>query len=125
MNQFPPEVVKAWEDREGPAILATVDKEDRPNAIYVTCVSKFDGQTVVVADNYFDKTKQNILSGSKTTILFMTSEGKSYQLKGSVSYHTQGPVFDDMKKWNPKKHPGHAAAAIKIEQVFSGAKKII
>jgi len=30
-----------------------------------------------------------------------------------------------MKKWNPKKHPGHAAAAIRVEEAFTGAKKLL
>jgi hypothetical protein len=30
-----------------------------------------------------------------------------------------------MKKWNPTKHPGHAAAALKVEQVFSGGEQIL
>jgi hypothetical protein len=28
-----------------------------------------------------------------------------------------------MKKWNPQKHPGHAAAALNVEEVYSGAEK--
>ncbi len=30
-----------------------------------------------------------------------------------------------MKKWNPKKHPGHAAAALKVEEVYTGAEKLL
>jgi len=29
-----------------------------------------------------------------------------------------------MKKWNPQKHPGHAAAALNVEEVSSGAEKL-
>ncbi len=29
------------------------------------------------------------------------------------------------KKWNPEKHPGHAAAALKVEEVYSGAEKLL
>jgi len=51
--------------RKGPVILTTVDKNGIPNAIYVTCISKFSEDTIVVADNYFNKTKKNILARSK------------------------------------------------------------
>ncbi len=125
MTALPEAVVRAWEDRKGPAILATVDAGGVPNIIYVTCVGKFDDETLVVADNYFDKTRKNILAGSKGSLLFMSSENKAFQVKGSIEYHRSGGVFDDMKKWNPAKHPGHAAVAMKTEEVYSGAEKFL
>jgi uncharacterized protein len=30
-----------------------------------------------------------------------------------------------MKKWNPEKHPGRAAAALKVEEVYSGSEKLL
>ena len=125
MAALPKIVSKAWEDREGPIILSTVDEDGNPNSIYATCVSKFNEDTIVVANNFFSKTLKNILAGSKGSILFITKEGKSYQIKGSVEYHKEGAVFDDMKKWNPTKLPGHAAAALKVEDVYSGAEKLL
>ena len=125
MAALPAKVSKAWVDREGPIILSTVNRDGIPNAIYATCVSKFSDDTIVVANNYFSKTLENILAGSKGTILFITKEGKSYQIKGSIEYHKEGSIFEDMKKWNPKKHPGHAAAALKVEEVYAGAEKLL
>jgi hypothetical protein len=37
----------------------------------------------------------------------------------------EGAIFEDMKKWNPEKHPGHAAAALKVEEVYKGAERLI
>ncbi|MBN2713424.1 MAG: pyridoxamine 5'-phosphate oxidase family protein [Planctomycetes bacterium] len=118
------EVKQAWANREGAVILTTINSSGIPNSIYATCVSLFDNK-LVVADNYFDKTRANIKGGSKGSILFMTKEGKAYQAKGELEYHESGPVFDDMKKWNPKQHPGHAAAALKVDEVYSGADKLL
>jgi len=125
MTALPEVVSRAWENREGPAVLITVDTEGNPNAIYTTCNSKYSDDTFVIADNYFNKTKTNILAGSKATFLFITKTGKSYQIKGKIEYHTEGEVFDDMKKWNPIRLPGHAAAVLTIEHIFSGAEKLI
>jgi len=124
MTKLPKEVSEAWEQKEDAVVLTTVDKTGKPNSIYATCVSKFDEETLVVADNYFDKTQKNILSGSKGSLLFITKEGKSYQVKGFFDYMTHGDIFDDMKKWNPKEHPGHAAAALKVEEVYKGGEKL-
>ena len=125
MAALPELVSKAWEDREGPIILTTVNGDGKPNAIYATCVSKFSEDIIVVANNFFSKTLENILAGSKGSILFITKEGTSYQIKGSFEYHKEGDIFDDMKKWNPKKLPGHAAAALKVEDVYAGAEKLL
>jgi len=125
MAVLPEKVSKAWEDREGPIVLATINGDGIPNAIYATCVSKYNDETLVIANNYFSKTLQNIQAGSQGTILFITKEGTSYQVKGRIEYHEEGPIYDDMKKWNPAKHPGHAAAALKVEAVYSGAEKLV
>lgn len=125
MSALPEKVSKAWEKKKGPIILTTVNKEGIPNSIYATCVSKYDEETLVVANNFFSKTLDNIKAGSNGSILFITDKGEAYQVKGSIEYHTKGPVFDDMKKWNPEKHPGHGATALKVEDVYSGAEKLV
>ncbi|MBN2396994.1 MAG: pyridoxamine 5'-phosphate oxidase family protein [Deltaproteobacteria bacterium] len=124
MSVLPDKVSKAWDDRKGPIVFTTVDGDGVPNAIYATCVRKVNEDTIVVADNYFDKTRKNIFAGSRGAILFITPDDKSYQLKGPVEYHTEGDIFEDMKRWNPKEHPGHAAAVLKVEEVYAGAKRL-
>jgi len=118
------EVIQAWEDRNGPVVFTTVDGSGVPNSIYATCVGRFDESTLVIADNYFDKTRANIKNGSRGSVLFITKDNKAYQVKGTLEYHTEGDLFDFMKSWNPEKHPGHAAAVLRVEEVFSGAKKL-
>ncbi len=125
MVKIPEVVSQAWGKRSGPVVLTTVNEQGMPNAIYATCVSQYDEGTIVIADNYFDKTRQNILAGSKGSVLFITGEGAAYQLKGTISYHQQGAIYDGMKQWNPSKHPGHAAAALTVEEVYSGAKRLV
>jgi predicted pyridoxine 5'-phosphate oxidase superfamily flavin-nucleotide-binding protein len=117
-------VDEAWEDREGPIVFTTADPEGTPNAIYATCVRKVSPSMWVVADNFFNKTHANIMSGSKGSLLFITKEGTSYQVKGRIEYHTDDELYHNMKKWNPDKLPGHAAAALQVDQVFSGGKQL-
>ena len=125
MPKLPDKVSNAWFTRKGPVIFTTVDEDGMPNAIYATCVNKWGEDKIVIADNYFDKTRKNILDGSKGSILFMTEANKAYQLKGTIEYHKEGEIFQSMKKWNPVKHPGHAAAALVVEEVYSGAEKLL
>ncbi len=125
MKILPEKVSNAWDSRKNAVVFSTVDINGMPNSIYVTCVSKYNDSVIVIADNYFNKTRKNILSGSKASILFITNEDTSYQLKGTIKYHKSGKIFDDMKKWNPSKHPGNAATALEIEEVYSGSEKLL
>ena len=115
---------QAWQNRQNPIILTTVDTAGQPNAIYASSVSLYDDERLVVADNYFDKTRRNIHSGSAGSLLFITADKKAYQIKGHFEYHESGPIFDDMKKWNPARHPGVAAAVLLIDEVYQGAKRL-
>ncbi len=124
MKTLPQEVSDAWKKRKGPIVFTTVNEQHQPNAIYATCVSKYDEQRLLVADNFFGKTQQNIFNGSKGSILFITDDDISYQAKGSIEYHNKGDIFDDMKNWNPEKLPGRAVAILKVEEVYSGSKRL-
>jgi len=125
MSVLPKDVSKAWDDRDGAIVLTTVDGSGQPNSIYATCVKKFSEDKLVVADNYFNKTRANILAGSKGSILFITKEGKAFQIKGSIDYAEQGEIYDDMKQWLDPKFPGNAAAVLNAEEVYSGAEKLL
>ncbi len=125
MSKLPKIVDEAWINREERTIFTTVDKDGVPNSVYITCTARYGEDLIVIADNYLDKTKKNIFSGSKGSVLFITKDGTAYQAKGTIEYHREGEIFDDMKIWNPKKHPGHAAVALKVEEVYSGAEKVV
>lgn len=124
MQTLNDEIKNAWENREGPAIFTTVGATGVPNSVYVTCTWLYEGRAIVIADNYFNKTRQNILANNKASILFITKDKKSYQIKGIVNYHVAGEIFNFMKSWNPSKHPGHAAAELVPEEVFQGSVKL-
>ena len=78
-----------------------------------------------MADNYFQKTRSNIQNGSKGSLLWITDEGAAYQVKGPIEYATEGPMFERMKECVDEKHPRVAAAVIHVEEVYSGADKLL
>ena len=120
-----PEVVKSsWEKHQGQFVFATSDSDGNPNVIYVTCVKRFSDEAVVIADNHFFKTKENIKAGSRGSLLFLTDEKKAYQIKGPMEYHVSGEIYDDMKRWLDPKYPGNAACVLRVEEVYSGSEKI-
>ena len=121
---MPQIVQEAWENRQKAIVFTTVNTNGVPNSIYATCVARSGDNKILVANNFFCKTIENIKSGSTGSILFITNEDKSFQLKGSLSYYEEGELFDDMKSWNPTRLPGHGVVALEIEEVFAGAEKI-
>lgn len=125
MTCVPEKVQSAWNTREGAVVFVTVNPEGIPNAIYVTCVSMHGDDKVVIADNYFGKTQENIRAGSRGAVLFLTPEKKSYQIKGRIEYYTMGEIYEEMKGWNPTKHPGRAAVVVNVEEVYSGSERIL
>ena len=124
MEGLPKKVLQSWENREGPIVFATVDTRGVPNAIYATCVRCFDGGKIAVADNYFNKTRANIQAGSPGSILFITGDGTSYQVKGSVEYLIDGPIYDAMRECLDAEFPVHAVAVVTADEVYSGGDKL-
>ncbi|MFZ2955299.1 MAG: pyridoxamine 5'-phosphate oxidase family protein [Candidatus Ozemobacteraceae bacterium] len=115
---------RAWDQREGPVVLSTVDPSGVPNAIYANCVKLLADGAIAVVDNYFKKTLDNIKSGSKGSVLFITKEKKAFQTKGTIEYFTDGPIFDDMRKWADQKYPRHGVAVLRVEKLYSGADEL-
>ncbi len=125
MACLPKKVSDAWDNRKGPIIFSTVDADGKPNAIYANSVKKVSDDTIVVANNFFSKTLQNILAGSKGSILFLMDEETAYQIKGSIEYRQDGDLYEEMKTWNRVGFPGHGAAVLKIEEVYCGAERLV
>ncbi len=115
----------AWEKHSGPVVFATADAQGTPNAVYVTCVRKQGPGRFVIADNFFSKTRANIAGGCRGALLFITEEGKSFQVKGRLSVHKEGEVFAAMKSWVDPKLPGVAAVVLEVEEGYSGAERLI
>ncbi len=125
MAKLPENARSAWEERQGPCVFTTASNDGTPNSIWVTCVKMADEETIVVADNFFDKTRKNIDTNQKVSLLYIAPEKRSFQIKGTVSYQTSGPHYDDMKSgWLDSKFPGRGAAVIHVDEVYSGAEKI-
>lgn len=99
-------------------VLTTVNS-GVPNAILP--VSQFDEETLVVADLLpQDPGKHSF--GKSGGDSFPHQGGEAYQIKGTLTYYRRR--YDDMKRWNPTKHPGHAAA-LSVEEVYAGGERLL
>ncbi|MCC6483770.1 MAG: pyridoxamine 5'-phosphate oxidase family protein [Armatimonadetes bacterium] len=124
MPDLPETVIKAWDQREGPAVLATVSDSGQPNAIYVGAIKLLDACRFVISDSSFHKTRANIANGSLASVLFLTTDYNSYQIYGRLEYMTSGEVFDDLPNWIDPQYPPVAAVVVHVEEVYNGAVRL-
>jgi uncharacterized protein len=125
MPNLPEIASQAWDNKQDLVIFTTVDATGNPNSVYVVFAQKYGEDKIAIADNYFSKTRANILAGSRGSILYITPDKKAYQVKGRIEYLTEGEIFTDMKSWNDPKHPGVAAAVLHVEEVYCGAEQLL
>ena len=121
MAKLSPEV-KDTLSKQKPIPLATASKNGVPNVIFVGLLKIVDDETLMVVDNFFNKTAKNLKENPKVAILCYTPDPKRcYQIKGSVQQITSGKVHEEMQAWvhglNPKL-PAKAAVIIKVEEVY-------
>ena len=126
MKKSMPQIfLQSWEEMHGPAVFTTVgSKDDKPNSVYVGCFKLRDDKIIVV-NNKFYKTAENIKNEGYGTFLFITQAGISYQVKGLLKNYTEGLIYDDMKQWLNPKYPGYSAVVLSIEEIYSGRDKIL
>lgn len=124
LEQLPEEILAAWNDREGPVVLSTVDACGTPNSIYAGIAHLTTDGRLAVCDNYFNKTKKNIDAGTKACLLFLAKNRKSYQVKGTIDYHISGQLYDEMLSWSDPKHPRKGMAVLNVETIYRGKDKL-
>jgi predicted pyridoxine 5'-phosphate oxidase superfamily flavin-nucleotide-binding protein len=125
MSTLPKAFLDAWDKREPRMIFTTVSISGEPNSVWVLCVNKLDDKRILIANNFFSKTLENIRSGSRGSLLMIAPEREAYQIKGSLEYYTDGPIYTDMKAWLDPKFAGVGAVILNIESIYYGAEKII
>ena len=82
-----------------PASIATCDSEGMPNVTYVSHVHYVDSNHVALSFQFFNKTRQNILSNPQATVCVIHPETAA-QYRLSLLYQKteqSGPLFETMK----------------------------
>ena len=109
------------------AVLATVNDTGIPNAVPIGAKKILDDQTILISDQFFNKTLINMKKNDQVSVLFW--EGyEGYQLKGKVVIETSGPRFEEAVQWIkelsaklgfPLKSKG--AVILKIDEIYGVA----
>lgn len=76
-----------------------------PNVVPVSMKQVIDDETVMVSDQYMNKTLANIKANPKAALTVWNDEG-GFQVKGSVTYENEGPRYE--------------AVAAQVKEILSG-----
>lgn len=125
MAKLTPEALHAWQQHDERMVFTTTDANNIANSIWVICAKLINDEQIVIANNAFNKTLENIKHGSKGVLLYIAPEREAYQVKGSLEYYSEGPVYDDMKSWLDPKYPGKGALVLNIEKVYYGEEQVV
>ncbi len=125
MAKLTPEALHAWQQHDERMVFTTTNQDNIANSIWVICAKLINDEQFVIANNAFNKTLENIKLGSDGVLLYIAPERESYQIKGTLDYYENGPIYDDMKNWLDPKYPGKGALVLNIKEVYYGAEKIV
>jgi hypothetical protein len=105
-------------------VLSTATKDGKPNAVPIGAKKIIDAETILISDQYFNKTLANMEINPQASLMYW--EGREgYQLKGSVTIETSGQRYEDTARWIdelganfglPLKSKG--AIIFKIEEIY-------
>lgn len=126
MTQIPDNIKQLVESTV--CALATVDENDIPNVIAISCAKTVSQDQILITDNFFNKTKINIFKNPHVSLaVWSKDEKEGFQLKGKAEYFTSGnwkKKVDKMKENEGLSHKG--ALLITIKEIWDlGKPKLI
>ena len=108
-------------------VLCTATADGTPNAVPVGAKKIIDTETILISDQFLNKTLANMQSNPRVAVTFWEGH-EGYQLKGTVTIETSGPRFEQTARWIddlsaklgfPLKSKG--AVIMKIEEIYAVA----
>jgi len=119
------EIRTAFARRDPIAVLTTVDADGLPNTIYVSCYG-LEHDRIHICDSAFSKTLENLKANpSKASFLFWAPDLAAYQLKGTLSYHREGPAFETGKGYAKPDMALRGVAVLETGSAYKGAERLI
>lgn len=123
MTKLPKQVKQAISKQEIFPV-ATSSKKSVPNVVYIKFLKVVDDETILIGDNYLNKTRNNILDNGNVAFTVLDEEKGAFQVKGTAERFEKGDMYDEVQNWVPDDLPKEAAVVLKVESVYNGAEKI-
>ena len=100
--------------------MATSSKDRIPNVVPIAAFKLMDDGTILISDQYFNKTLQNMKENPKIALSWWGDKG-GFQIKGTVTLHTNDDVFKQNVAWMKERWPKFvpkSAVKVKITDVY-------
>ncbi|MBN1474354.1 MAG: pyridoxamine 5'-phosphate oxidase family protein [Syntrophaceae bacterium] len=78
--------------------LSTATKDGVPNVVPIGMVKFLDDETLLISDQYFDKTLKNLKENPKIALAWW-GEKDGFQLKADITIHTDDEIFRKNVEW--------------------------
>jgi predicted pyridoxine 5'-phosphate oxidase superfamily flavin-nucleotide-binding protein len=92
------ERMKELFDKVPTVVLSTVSEDGTPNAVPVGAKKIIDDETILMSDQFFNKTLANMKANPRVGVTFWEGH-EGYQFKGIVTIETTGQRFEDTARW--------------------------
>lgn len=102
--------------------LATSSKEGVPNVVPIGFARPLDNETILIADNYMDKTRHNLNENPKLSLIVQDAKSFPFQVKGTVEIFESGEYFDQVMEWTQNvmtELEPKSAILLKVEEIYS------
>ena len=105
-------------------VLATATADGTPNAVPVGTKKIIDAETILISDQFLNKTLANLKANPKVAVTYWEGH-EGYQLKGTITIETTGKRFEETAAWIeelgnkagfPLKSKG--AVILKIDEIY-------
>jgi uncharacterized protein len=98
--------------------LATSSKKGTPNVVPIGAFKLLDDETLLISDQFFNKTLQNMKENPEIALSWWGEKG-GYQFKGSVTLHTNDEVFRKDVTWMKEIRPNLTPKSAIIMKIFA------
>jgi uncharacterized protein len=102
--------------------LATSSKEGIPNVVPIGFARPIDDETILIADNYMNKTRKNLEENPNISLVTKDATKCPFQFKGKIEIFESGKYFDIVTEWGQNamtKLTPKAAILMRVEEIYS------
>ncbi|MBS1125740.1 MAG: conserved pyridoxamine 5'-phosphate oxidase-related protein, partial [Nitrospirae bacterium] len=103
------------------AFFATSAKDRTPNVVPIAAFKVLEDGTLLISDQFFNKTLANMKENPKAAISWWGEKG-GFQIKGTVTIHTDGEIWRQDLAWMKEIRPNlkpKGAVVLKITDVYT------
>jgi|LQYC01.1.fsa_nt_gi predicted pyridoxine 5'-phosphate oxidase superfamily flavin-nucleotide-binding protein len=117
--------IKEIFEKQETIVLATATKDGLPNVVPVSAKKIIDDETILISDQFFNKTLKNLQANPQVAITIW-DKLEGYQLKGTVTVETSGARFEETAKWIEEMGKAHnlpikskGAIIVKLTEIYN------